>query len=765
MVRIIAFLLFTWILTATNGSAQNLPGIETSRQMRLEQLDANHMQLTGLVEIDGDGWQFYADQVDLFTDESRLVATGNVVFTAVEGGRVAAERVEFDTEALTGVFYNATGSTPLLEEDIEPSMFGTQEAEMQFWGEVIEKIGPRTYRLTRGGFTSCVQPTPRWHMTASSVTINLDEYAVMRNSVLSVKGVPFFYLPILYYPIQTEGRATGFLMPTYGASSIRGPSLSNAFFWAIGRSQDATVFHDLFTSTGQALGSEYRYVGNAGRGNFTSYFLDERENTYPNAYSGNDFVVPARRSYNLTGDIRHSLTDSISARGRVNYFSDVAVQQMYQTNIFQATNSSRAYGGALSGSWGAYSVSGSVDMTETFLGPKNSARYGSTPRINFARSEQQLVGPVYFGLNSEFGNLIGTSNWYQLGIVEEGLVRYNINPTFRVPLTALPFLTINSSASFSHTGWSQSIDPNTNEQVAMPINRNLLDMETEIIGPVFVKVWDTPGTNYAERMKHVVEPWVSVRRTTAVDNFDQIVQLDYTDAIVGNVTQFRYGLTNRIFARRSEDSEAANAQEILTVSLQQSYYSDDNAAQWDSAYQSSFGFGNRSNFSPMSLSVRAALTRELSGIFRAEYDTDYMAFRTIGTSANIDVGGWFSQNAGLSQRRYVQRLTGFNHPSFLTNYLNSFTNVRTRDNTLGGVYSFNFDLTLNRFLQQRVLAYYNAQCCGFSIEYQEYNLSGIGFFTPVPVDRRFNLSFTLAGLGTFSNMLGAFGIGTGAAQY
>ena len=40
----------------------------------------------------------------------------------------------------------------------------------------IEKLGPRTYRLVRGGFTSCVQPTPRWEVTASSVTINLDEY-------------------------------------------------------------------------------------------------------------------------------------------------------------------------------------------------------------------------------------------------------------------------------------------------------------------------------------------------------------------------------------------------------------------------------------------------------------------------------------------------------------------------------------------------------------------------------------------------------------
>jgi len=32
----------------------------------------------------------------------------------------------------------------------------------------------------------------------------------------------------------------------------------------------------------------------------------------------------------------------------------------------------------------------------------------------------------------------------------------------------------------------------------------------------------------------------------------------------------------------------------------------------------------------------------------------------------------------------------------------------------------------------------------------------------VPQDRRFNISFTLAGLGSFSNVLGAFGVGQGA---
>jgi len=40
------------------------------------------------------------------------------------------------------------------------------------------------------------------------------------------------------------------------------------------------------------------------------------------------------------------------------------------------------------------------------------------------------------------------------------------------------------------------------------------------------------------------------------------------------------------------------------------------------------------------------------------------------------------------------------------------------------------------------------------IEWQTFNLQGVAGVT-VPQDRRFNISFTLAGIGTFSNFLGA----------
>jgi hypothetical protein len=70
---------------------------------------------------------------------------------------------------------------------------------------------------------------------------------------------------------------------------------------------------------------------------------------------------------------------------------------------------------------------------------------------------------------------------------------------------------------------------------------------------------------------------------------------------------------------------------------------------------------------------------------------------------------------------------------------------------------FNYDLLRDNFLQQRYFAYYNAQCCGVLAEFQTFNFVG----ARIPQDRRFNVSFTLAGIGTFSNFLGAFGGGFG----
>lgn len=754
------FVTLLWFsLALTTAEAQLLPGFDfDSRQFTIERLTETHVRLTGEVEINGDSWTFYADQVDLFSNETLLVAVGNVVY-ASGGAQIAADRVEFNTDTLTGSFQNATGSVTLSEE-VERSMFGTQEPDMYFYGETIDKLGPRTYRLNKGSFTSCIQPIPRWQVRASTVTLNFDSYAMLKNSVLEIKGVPVFYLPIMYYPIQEDDRATGILMPTYGVSTLRGQSLSNAFFWAIDRSHDVTIFHDWFREIGQGIGTEYRYMlGEGSEGFAQAYMLNERKSLLANTNSNTH--TQNRRNYQMRANARHQIAPSLSARGQVDYFSDITIQQTYNNNIFEASNPERSFSGNMAGSWGFYQLSATYDANETFEGDRSATLWGSGPRIAFGQGQRAIPGTsIYFSFGSEYTRLLRRSTLYseQNEIsVDSSLNRFDLNPVVQIPFTRWPFLTVNSSIAWRGTYWTQSLDLNTNQQVKNGVSRGFFDLKSKITGPSFVKVWETPNSRFAERMKHVIEPWITLQRLTAIDAFSSILQLEGTDAIVGDVTQIRYGLNNRLYAKQPTEDGPGVAREILNVSIMQSYYSDPSASEFDRSFRTSFNKTPPNHFSPISLTVRTAPTRELSGSMRAEYDAHVRSLRTISAEGTIGIGGWMQTTAGWSQRRFIEGLIGFDDPKALDHYLNLFTTLKTRSNNLGGLYSFNYDMLRERYLQQRFLVYYNAQCCGISFEFQSFNFEGLGARVPITSDRRFNITFTLAGLGTFANVFSAFG--------
>ena len=171
--------------------------------------------------------------------------------------RVFAERAEMNSRTKLGVFYEANGIARIGDAPGEKSQFGTLESDVIVPRQRIEKAGPKTYKINHGAFTTCAQPVPRWEMTMGNATITHRRARLLRNVVLRVKDVPLFYLPAFYYPMDKDDRSTGFLLPTYGASNLRGTTLSNAFFWAISRSQDATFFHDWTSKFGQGFGSEY----------------------------------------------------------------------------------------------------------------------------------------------------------------------------------------------------------------------------------------------------------------------------------------------------------------------------------------------------------------------------------------------------------------------------------------------------------------------------------------------------------------------------
>jgi len=762
---------------AQQGQTQGtIGGVGLYLSWKQQTLEGDHLKLTGDVELelDGGATKISADQVDIYYSRNLMVATGNVTLTT-RTQRISADSLEFDLETKLGTFHHASGNARIKDDPLNPllgpvagaapattptpatvsNQFGSSEPDVLFYGETIEKIGDRKYRITNGGFTTCVQPEPRWQLLSGTVVLNIDHYAMLRNMVMNVKGVPLFYLPVLYYPINKDDRATGILMPVYGSSTLRGQTISNAFFWAINRSQDATVMYDWFSKTGSGIGGEYRYVMSpTSTGEFRTYYLSEKPVETTDA-AGNTSNVAGRKSFELRGSGAQDLPWHLRARGRVDYFSDITVQQAYNTNIYDASRRSRYFGGSVSGNWKAYSVTGSLDQNQYFFNSTDSTTSGSMPRINFTRGEQPIAGtPIYVGVGTEYVSLVRkteTGTGDAAALLDTGLSRLDLAPSIRYGFTKIPYFNVNTSLAWRYTWWSESLSPEDGLQVAAPIYRTYYDMQARIVGPIFTRIWNTENNFYAEKYKHTIEPWVNLQRVTNFENRDEIVQLDATDSIYGGTTRVTFGINNRIYAKHR--AEGGRAREILNVQIQQTYYSDERMSTVDPAYSTSFGSQRPQKLSPVSLAARFTPNEQIGGSFNTSYNTYVNAFlnyAAIGTYAyheSLQVSG------GWNQRRYVPGLVGYDNPAYASHFLSADAVFKINKSRFGGAVSFNYDLKNDYFLQSRYVGFYNAQCCGFSFEYQTYDF-GSAIYNGVNKDKRFSFAITLAGLGSFSPFFG-----------
>ena len=740
------------------GPEQQQPAAQSDDQLdlleasyaRLEQ-DGDHIRLIGNVERSVDlpiprqkGVRVFADTVDIYRDKNLLVAEGTVTFTTPEG-RISARRIEFNLKDGTAKFIRAQG---IMRFPNARSDFINQDPDVYFEGDLIEKRSARKYVVTHGFFSTCVQPTPRWELGSDKFTINLDEYVIATNVTLKVKGVPLLYLPAMYYPLHTEGRSTGFLAPSFGSSTIRGTALSNAFFWAIGRSQDATFFHDWFTRTGTGEGAEYRYLSGVGSsGLFRFYRFNQHETVFEQDNAST--TLPALTSYLVNGAVNQNLGRRLRAQGNVEYFSDVSTQQIYQQNTYQRSSSRRSVSGGVTGVYGPATVGGYFSRSELFNDTRNSTVYGSTPRATASIAPSKLFGsPVYASLSSEF--LFQPNRRLTDGIVtaDESMARFDIAPALRVPMSKLTYLSVTTNAAYRHTHFSRSVDA-SGQFVDEGITRQYMSLQTDVIGPVFSKIWDTPDSGYSDRMKHVIEPTLSAEYITEMANQARVPLTDSSVVAVGGAMKLTYGVTNRLIARtRSTGETRGSTREFLTIGVQQTFYTNPETSRFDTNYVSYSIRPRPVDLSPIAVTARVAPTPTIDANARLEYDVTGNGLQILAAGGTITKAA-SSTNVSISRQRPAPG-------SEVSSYLSASSNWRLSQGRVTGFYGLNWDIDANYIYSQSLGATYMAQCCGVRADFQVVNfLPSVS--SPIPSDRRLNFAFVLAGLGTFSNFFGLFG--------
>ena len=126
----------------------------------------------------------------------------------------------------------------------------------------IEKIGPATYRIEKGIFTSCDLPKPEWSFYLSEADVTLDDYARMKNVSFRVGPVPVLYTPWLVWPTKQD-RASGLLVPGVGYNSSRGGYLGLSYYRVTSRATDSTTQLDLYSKGALGVGEEFRWTPSA----------------------------------------------------------------------------------------------------------------------------------------------------------------------------------------------------------------------------------------------------------------------------------------------------------------------------------------------------------------------------------------------------------------------------------------------------------------------------------------------------------------------
>lgn len=704
------------------------------------------------VEVRCPEMQIYAHEIDVFTETDRVDLRGQVVFQ--QGGtRVAAVRGEYHRRTQLGRFETASGTLQLTDQQVDRTLFGALEPEATFTAALIEKIGEKKYRLTGATFTTCVQPSRRWQINSSSITLDVDRYATMQNARLMVKDVTVLYLPFFYYPIQEDNRATGFLMPGYGSSTYRGFTLSNAFFWAISRNSDLTVYHDWFSKSGQGAGIDYRYVNHSGSGDVRLYGINEK------SVLGTDGTVttPSKRSYEFRGSLVQRLPGRINVQGRANFFTDVATQQLYQSDINVSTQRTSFFGINATGNWGRLSATAQAERNDVYYGLTASS-YRVLPRVNL-NFAQAPIGrtKIYIGGTFDTVNLARLTNADD-PTTRESMFRTDANVVMYAPISLGPALSLRPQISARRTDWNARQDPLTRARIEEPISRQIFDAQLSMTGPIFSRIFNTEGNRWVERVKHVVTPTVSISRRSAFDRFNEVIPLEPgVDLIVGGVTQVRYGLVNQILARVRQDEGESMSHELASLSITQSYYSDQTAAQYDGLSNTSFGpqttqLPPPSKFSPWSVSLNLSPSNSVTGTFGFDYDTQFDAIRSYRASTSIRQSV-IDLSASWQKQQVIPGLSGYSDPRYANHSLTFSGRLAKPGGGKSIAYSTAVDILNNRFLQHRFGAFYNAQCCGVAVDYVVANYSHLGLRN----DKRFSLSFSLAGIGSFVNPLGVFG--------
>lgn len=689
---------------------------------------------SGEVTIEYQDVKITADRARYDFPTKTATLDGNVV---IDQGptRLSGSHGVFRVEDKTGRLENATAN-------LAPDYHVVAQS--------IEKIGPATYRIEKGIFTSCDLPKPEWSFYLSSADVTLDDYARMKNVSFRAGPVPVLYTPWLIWPTKQD-RASGLLVPGVGYNSRRGGYLGLSYYWVTSRATDSTTQLDLYSKGAVGVGEEFRWTPSPeSAGILQAYAIRDPDATVcvpleDEPGPGDPCVTVDGRSGVFTQQLKtrwKTRLDHVSDdlpfgfRGvlSVREYSDEQFLRDFERAFALSSSRQTLSRGFLTKNFGNDSVNLRVERSETFYGTKVVQE--RLPSLEYSRRTSRIgKSPFYLALESSLSYLYVDRG---RNLAKGDYSRADFHPTLSLPWKTVPWLSLTARGGGRWTGYSDSTDDAHTRFEGQSLTRTYAEAGASLVGPSFSRIYDVTIGPFG-RFKHIIEPRVDYEYVSEVDDPLRIPVYDEVDTSLGR-NQVRYAIVNRLLARPSDAKSGGGANEIASLEIAQTHA-----------------------FTP---------PQNPSGV-TSSFDSLSAATGPLEANLRLVPGGFFTFDGRVAYDLHGPQITAVSLATAVnwkTNYVNA-TWFSSRPLPVGGVASsptdqirlaaglevgkkfrldtqLNYDAQANKLLEDRSLVTFNGSCYTLFLEVRQLRL-------PPTTRRDYRLVVNLKDIGTLLDMNGS----------
>ncbi|HET8925411.1 MAG TPA: LPS assembly protein LptD [Candidatus Acidoferrum sp.] len=706
----------------------------------------------GDVDIHYGDTRLRADHVEYNSKTYESVATGHVLLD-YNNEHLEADEAHYNVSTGHGLFHNVHG-TVKIERRPNPTVL-ISDNPLYFEARDVERFAGDVYLVHSAWITVCDPRHPKWQFYAPHARIRLDKTVALVSANFRLFRVPLIWLPYATAPAGRKVRQSGFLIPDIGQSSRKGFIAGDGFYWAPKPWWDAT------------LGAQYlSRRGVLERGSFRAKPFENTSIVY--TYFG----VQDRGLLNPDGtrspqggqeqrlEIQSLLPGGWRFVTDYNQLSSLTFRLAFSDTFGEATNSEVRTAVFLTKNFNGFSLNFAGLNDKSFLTlpvlaapttpaiPATSVTLRNLPEARFGSVEQAPWHslPVYFSFDS-FADVVyrDDPNIQTPNFVD----RYEFAPRVTIPLHFGPWLGLTSSAAFRTTRYGDSLN-SAGLLSGASITRNTGEFTIDLRPPTLERFFDRTSLKKDKarrRYKHTIEPAITYRYVTGVNNFADFIRFD-SDATLTDTNEVQYGFTQRLFLKEGDDQP----QELVSWSIFQKHFFDPtfggaalpgvrNVFQaLNSITPFAFATGPV-HWSPIVSDFKITPGGRFDTEQILEYDPNLAKISTIGTLFKVKPYSEFYFTVAhfrLQANPILQPLSNQVRTLFGYGSLN-----RKGFNAAAGV---SYDITNGVLQNQLAQVSYNGGCCGLAVEYRRIALG------QVRNENQFRLAFIIANIGNFGNL-------------